>query len=219
MKVLIRAIARADAKPLTVHPSSVRVSARPRRVLDFDVEARPLHWISSEYVSKEITAMAWAWCDRPEDVTCYLLGETDPRHMLREFLKAYEQADMVTGHYIRCYDLPMINGALTEYQLPVLGDKLSQDTKIDLVRRAGLSGSQENIGAMLHLNHPKIKMDQAKWRDANRLTPEGRKLARERVVGDVQQHIEMRAALLRLGYLGVPKVWKSGSAQAEVYTP
>jgi hypothetical protein len=219
MKFVIRARAQIGVKPLTVHPSSVRVNARPRRVLDFDVEARPLHWISGDYVSKEITAIAWAWTDKPQDVTCYLLGEADPRHMLREFLKAYEQADMVTGHYIRGYDLPMINGALTEYQLPVLGDKLTQDTKIDLVRRQGLSGSQENIGAMLNLNHPKVKMDQAKWRDANRLTPEGHKLARERVVGDVRQHIEMRAALLRLGYLGVPKIWKSGSAQAEVYTP
>jgi hypothetical protein len=51
------------------------------------------------------------------------------------------------------------------------------------------------------------------------LTPEGRALARERVVGDVRQHIEMRARLLELGYLGHPKVWKSGSAQAEVYVP
>jgi hypothetical protein len=195
------------------------VRPRVRRVLDFDVEARPLHWISGDYVSKEITAMAWAWTDTPQDVTCYLLGETDPCHMLREFLRAYDQADMVTGHYIRGYDLPMVNGALTEYQLPVLGDKLTQDTKIDLVRRQGLSGSQENIGTMLGLNHPKVKMDQKKWRDANRLTPEGRALARERVVGDVRQHIEMRARLLELGYLGHPKVWKSGSAQAEVYTP
>jgi hypothetical protein len=188
-------------------------------VLDFDVEARPLHWISGDYVSKEITAMAWAWTDTPQDVTCYLLGETDPCVMLREFLRAYDLADMVTGHYIRGYDLPMVNGALTEYQLPVLGDKLTQDTKIDLVRRQGLSGSQENIGTMLGLNHPKVKMDQKKWRDANRLTPEGRALARERVVGDVRQHIEMRARLLELGYLGMPKIWKSGSAQVEQYTP
>jgi hypothetical protein len=101
----------------------------------------------------------------------------------------------------------------------VLGDKLTQDTKIDLVRRQGLSGSQENIGTMLGLNHPKVKMDQKKWRDANRLTPEGRALARERVVGDVRQHIEMRARLLELGYLGHPKIWKSGSAQVETYTP
>lgn len=189
------------------------------RVLDFDCEARPLHWISGDYVSKEITAIAWAWCDAPEDVTCYLLGETDPITMLQAFRAAYEQADMVTGHYIRGYDLPMVNGALTEYQLPVLGDKLTQDTKIDLVRRQGLSGSQENIGTMLKLEHPKVKMDQAKWRDANRLTPEGIALTRQRVRGDVLQHIEMRRRLLELGYLGTPVLWKGGAAPVEPYTP
>jgi hypothetical protein len=140
--------------------------------------------------------------------------------MLRAFLDAYAQADMVTGHYITGYDLPMVNGALTEYGLPALGDKLAHDTKVHLIKRQGLSSSQENIGAMLKLNHPKVKMDQAKWRDANRLTPEGRQLARERVVGDVQQHIEMRARLIEKGYLRPPSVWSSGSQQPDAtYTP
>ena len=189
------------------------------RVLDFDVEARPLHWISGDYVSKEITAIAWAWTDRPEDVTCLLLGECDPRDMLRQFSAVYARSDMVTGHFIRGYDLPMVNGALTEYQLPALGDKLSHDTKLDLVRRQGLSGSQENLGVMLGLEHGKVKMDQRKWRDANRLTPEGLAAVRERVVGDVQQHIEMRRRLLDLGYLAAPVMWKSGVHAAEEYTP
>jgi hypothetical protein len=195
------------------------VPNRALRILDFDVEARPLHWISGDYVSKEITAMAWAWTDKPEDVTCYLLGDTDPITMLQAFRRAYEQADMVTGHFIRGYDLPMVNGALTEYQLPALGDKLSHDTKLDLIRRQGLSGSQENLGAMLGLEHGKVKMDQAKWRAANRLTPEGLAAVRERVVGDVQQHIEMRRRLMDLGYLGPAVVWKSGVASEAVYTP
>lgn len=204
---------------IAIRPTRVAIPHRPMRVLDFDCEARPLHWISGDYVSKEITAIAWAWCDRPEQVSCYLLGEVDPITMLMAFRAAYDTADMVTGHFIRGYDLPMVNGALTEYQLPTLGDKLSQDTKIDLVRRQGLSGSQENIGTMLKLNHPKVKMDQAKWRDANRLTPEGMALTRERVTGDVRQHIEMRRRLIDLGYLAAPVVWRGGVSPIETYTP
>ena len=200
-------------------PAAVVIRARPQRVLDFDVEARPLHWISGDYVSKEITAMAWAWVDDPDNVECYLLGETSPVEMLTAFLDAYDRADLVTGHFIRGYDLPMINGSLTEYGMPALSDKWTHDTKLDLVRRQGLSGSQENLGAMLGLSHPKVRMDQRKWRDANRLTPEGRLLARERVIGDVKQHIEMRARLLELGYLAEPKKWESGKAPAETYTP
>jgi hypothetical protein len=208
-----------DPSVITLAPSAVVVRARPMRVLDFDCEARPLHWISGDYVSKEITAIAWAWCDKPEEVTCHLLGESDPVTMLMAFRAAYEQADMVTGHFIRGYDLPMVNGALTEYQLPTLPDKLSQDTKIDLVRRQGLSGSQENLGTMLGLEHPKVKMDQKKWRDANRLTPEGIIATRARVVGDVRQHIEMRQKLLDLGYLAAPVIWRGGTAPVEQYTP
>ena len=221
MKILIRPkrTAPAPTEAIRLERCVIRVPSRPLRVLDFDVEARPLHWISGDYVSKEITAMAWAWCDRPDEVTCYLLGETAPVDMLRAFLGAYAQADLVTGHYITGYDLPMVNGALTEYGLPVLPDKLVHDTKVHLIKRQGLSSSQENLGAMLKLQHPKVKMDQAKWRDANRLTPEGMALARERVVGDVQQHIELRARLLEKGYLAPPTIWRSGSAKLEAYTP
>ena len=207
------------ATALTLQPPRIRVSARPLRILDFDVEARPLHWISGDYVSKEITAIAWAWTDKPEDVTCYLLGDTDAPSFLRAFLDVYNAADLVTGHFIRGYDLPMVNGALTEYGLPALGDKLASDTKLDLVRRQGLSGSQENLGAMLGLVNPKVKMDQRTWREANRLTPEGLALVRERVVGDVRQHIELRAKLLERGYLAAPVMWRSGSAPTESYTP
>jgi hypothetical protein len=197
----------------------VIVKARPLRILDFDCEARPLHWIGGDYVSKEITAIAWAWTDTPEAVTCCLLGEMEPQEMLRQFVAAYNRADIVTGHFIRGYDLPMVNGSLTEYQMPALSKKMTHDTKIDFIRRQGLSSSQENLGSMLGLENPKVKMDQRMWRTANRLTPEGLELVRERVVGDVRQHIEMRARLLKLGYLGPPVMWEPGTAPQETYTP
>ena len=220
MKILIKTLRAVPSNQIILRPAVITITSRPMRILDFDVEARPLHWISNEYVSKEITAMAWAWVDQPEDVTCYLLGETEPVEMLQAFTAAYAQADIVTGHYIRGYDLPMISGALTEYQMRALGKKMTQDTKLDLVRRQGLSGSQENLGAMLGLQHPKVHMDQAKWRAANRLQPAGLTAARERVVGDVLQHIELRQRLLDLGYLGPPKMWESNSAAPiESYTP
>ena len=163
--------------------------------------------------------MAWAWCDDPTHTVCYLLGDASPIEMLTAFRAVYCQADIVTGHFIRGHDLPLINGALMEYHLPLLGRKLTHDTKLDLVRRQGLSMSQENIGAMLRLEHPKVQMNQTRWRDANRLTPEGRLLAKERVVGDVLQHIELRQRLLDLGYLGPPKWWEGGTSITEEYVP
>ncbi len=218
MVITIRTSRPSPTSHISIDSLKVTVPSRPMRVLDFDCEARPLHWISSDYVSKEITAIAWKFIGEDDPVECYLLGEVEPTEMLNRFTDAYAQADMVTGHYIKGYDLPMVNGALMEYQLPPLTDKLAQDTKIDLIPRAGISASQENIGAMLDLLHPKVKMNQATWRAANRLQPEGIKLTRERVIGDVMQHIEMRQRLLDLGYLSAPKVWRS-TAEIPAYVP
>jgi hypothetical protein len=222
MKFRIRtspAPAASSPHTITLLPSIVRIPHRQMRVLDFDCECRPLSFMGGDYVTKDITAMAWAWTDQPDDVTVYALGDVDQRTMLEAFRRAYDQADMVTGHYIRGFDLPLVNGAMTEQQMPSLADKLSHDTKLDLVRRHGMSGSQENLGAMLGLSHPKVSMNQHKWRDANRLTAEGIALSKERVVGDVKQHIEMRKRLLELGYLAGPKVWSAGGPVAEAYTP
>lgn len=204
----------AQATPrLEVRPPTVSVSSRPLAVLDFDCEARPLSFIGGDYVSKEITAIAWAWTHNPDVVECALLGIHDPTVMLQRFAAAFALADVVTGHYIRGFDIPTINGALMEYRLPVLPDKLSHDTKLDLARSAGISLSQESLGAMLRLDQKKVQMNQAKWRAANRLTPEGIEEARIRCVGDVQQHIAMRRELMQLGYLGPARWWRSRSSE------
>ena len=189
------------------------------RVLDFDIENRPLSYLGSDFTTAEVTAISWAWTDAPDDVTVYLLGETELPDILSAFLVAYNAADMVTGHYVSGHDLPMINGALVEYRMPALADKLVQDTKTDLIRIKGISKSQESLGAMFDLDAPKVQMNQAKWRAANRLTPEGLAMVRERVVGDVRQHIELRAELSRLGYLSPAKMWRSGHGQSAEYVP
>jgi hypothetical protein len=219
MLIRIRASKPASAPHLTIEPAPVTVRSRPLRILDFDVEARPLSWIGGDYVSKEITAIAWQFVGEPNP-DCRLLGETDAPSMLRAFLEAYDKADMVTGHFILGYDLPMVNGALFEHGFPPLGDKLAHDTKIHLVKAAGLSRSQESLGAMLQLDHVKEQMNQSLWRAANRLTPEGLLHVRRRVLGDVTQHIEMRQTLLDRGWLMPAKVWKSITEKPEpAYAP
>lgn len=189
------------------------VATRPAKVLDFDLECRPLHFYG-DFVSKEITAIAWAWCDKPDEVTCLLLGDMRLPKMLESFRAAWDAADLVTGHFIRGFDIPLICGALSEFGMPMLGDKWTQDTKLDLVRRHGMSSSQENLGSMLGLEHDKVQMNQARWRSANRLTKAGRAMARTRVEGDVKQHIEMRRRLLELGYLSKPKKWSARVSRA-----
>jgi hypothetical protein len=188
------------------------------RVLDFDIENRPLSYLGSDFTTAEVTAIAWAWVGSP-DVTVCLLGEEDLPQILRRFVAEYTQADLVTGHFILGHDLPMINGALMECGMPALGDKLVQDTKVHLMRAKGISKSQESLGAMFQLDAPKVSMNQSKWRAANRLTPEGLREVSARVRGDVLQHIELRRVLLERGLLAPPKLWRSGASQIEPYTP
>ena len=201
---------------LTIRPK-LQARIRPLRVLDFDIENRPLTYLGSDFTTAEVTAIAWAWVDKPEDVTVYLLGETDLPEILQAFVAVWNQADLVTGHFLRGHDIPMINGALVEFGMPMLCDRMTSDTKLDFGRTKGISLSQESLAAMRNLEKPKVQMNQAKWREANRLTPEGLAWVRERASGDVQQHIELRRELAQ--YLGPPRLWRSGSAPVETYTP
>lgn len=188
------------------------------RILDFDIECRPLHWINAEYVSKEITAIGAKWIgEGMKFPRVWLLGECTTEQMLTEFLDYYNQADMVAGHYIRGYDLPTLASALLEFDLPPLGDKLAHDTKKDLIKFEGLSKSQENLASTLGIPEPKIDMNQAKWRSANRLEQKGLELSYKRVYGDVVQNIAMREELLRRRALGPPVVWRSGPGNKPGY--
>lgn len=159
------------------------------------------------FTTDEITAIACSWVG-DDAVQTWLLGELTLREMVQGFLAVYQQADIVTGHYIRRHDLPHLNAACMELGLPPLPATMTSDTKLDLVKRKGISASQENLSHMFDLRHSKEHMSQIDWRSANRLTPEGLARTRERVEGDVRQHKELRAHLVKAGFLGPPRVWK-----------
>lgn len=187
-------------------------------ILDFDIEARPLGWYGGDFVHKEVTAIASAWIvnDEMQDLEVLLLNRRrgSSQRMLKAFRKRYDQAGIVTGHYIRGFDLPVINSAMLEFGLPPLDPKQTQDTKGDLIRFSGLSKSQENLGSVLGIPAPKVGMSQGDWREANRLTPRGLELVAERVSADVVQHVELRRALRNAGFLSPPKVWEPGASSS-----
>jgi hypothetical protein len=181
------------------------------RVLDFDIENRPLSYWYDGKSTAEITAIAWWWIGEDAEPECYCLdrrGRASAVAMLEAFSAAYAEADLVTGHYIRRHDLPIIQAALVELELPLLGAKLSSDTRLDLVKFSDIAKSQEALGAMLGLESPKVGMTQSDWREANRLTADGIDKTRGRVIGDVVQHAELRAALLERGLLRAPRTWR-----------
>lgn len=194
--------------------------SRPLRILDFDLENRPLSYIQPEWCSAEVTAIAWSWLDSDDVHTLLLtsngkyLGQDGKRYKPAaafEYFKAIlESADIVTGHYIRKHDLPIINTSLMDNKLAPLGPLLVSDTQQDLVKRKDISASQESLAAMLGLPEPKRHMTQNEWREANRLFSDDRlALSRERCVGDVLQHKALRVELVRRHLLGSPRMWRS----------
>lgn len=178
------------------------------RVLTFDLENRPSTYWIPDRPTAEVTAIAWGFT--PRQIECALLTKDGDsyREMLAAFREAYEQADMVTGHYIRRHDLPILNGAMVEVGLPILSPKLSLDTKLDSVNWKDIPKSQEHLCEMLGVPAPKVQMTQQMWREANRLTDAGLVLTYKRAVGDVKQHFQLRKVMVERGLLTEPRVWK-----------
>lgn len=190
------------------------LSSKPAKVLDFDIETRRIGFHSAGRFAPdgcEPVIIAWGWADGHGLDSTWMAGVWTKRrykHMLQRWLHAYAEADVVTGHYIRKFDLPILNGACLEMGLGPLPEKLVSDTKTDLINIAGLSQSQENLSAMLELEQHKFHMSDNDWRSVARLTPEGIEEARKRCTKDVAQHQALRERLIEEGFLGRPEVWK-----------
>lgn len=209
-------------------------SERHLRILDFDIENRPLSYWVPDRPSAEVTSIAWmvaglhdtlqvvglappCW-HRGHEAKCpdmpdFLMSMPD---LLDTFVAEYNRADMVTGHYIIMHDLPIVNAMLYEQRMPLLTDKLASDTKLHMFSKKDLPATQEYLLELLDVKCPlgmtleKFHMTQPRWREANRLSPAGTELTKRRVTSDVHAHSHMRESMLDAGWLRSPTVWRSG---------
>lgn len=179
------------------------------RVLHFDIETRRVGFFTSGPFSPdgcEPIALAVSWADSKQ-VDTWIVGKVTLPDLLKAWVEVYAEATVVTGHYVLKFDLPVLQGALMEAGMPPLGPKKVSDTKQHLLKRGGLSASQENLSEMYRLEASKFHMNDTRWRNAARMKPDGLALAKQRVIGDVRQHKLLRAKLLERGWLREPKVW------------
>lgn len=194
------------------------------RILDFDIENRPLSYWVQDRPTAEVTAIASMWVGDHDSMEVWLLqpGMDGPGRMLERFVERYNEADMVTGHYIRRHDLPIINGALYELGMPLLSAKLTCDTKLDMFKKADIPANQEYLIELLKPTCPlgwepyKEHMSQNDWREANRLVPNGLKRTATRVSSDVHSHMHLRDEMLARGLLRPPSIWNPGGGFSEV---
>lgn len=184
-------------------------SPKPIRILDWDIETRRIGFHNAGRFNPdgcEPVAIAAQFVGT-KHVYYWDITKNDTADMLAKFRAVYDKCDIAAGHYVRKFDLPIINGALLEHGLPLLPAKRISDTKTDLTTREGLSASQENLALMLGLEENKFHMADFNWRAVARLEPGAMKACRIRVVSDVKQHIALRQALLEAGALKFPRVW------------
>jgi len=172
------------------------------RILDFDIETQLVGFHKGGKFNPDgcrPVIISWSWMDEEEVYTREVTGKT-----LEEFRTQYDKADVVTGHYIRKFDLPIINMRLLELHKPRLNVKIAWDTKADLIPFGGASKSQENMSAMLGLQEEKYHMSDTDWRNMDK---DMKKKVMERNAQDVIQHKEMFRKLGELEYLSKPKEW------------
>jgi DNA polymerase elongation subunit (family B) len=186
-----------------------KVTRTPALILDFDTECRPMHY-NEWRPESQITAIAWSWGAALDGHVYVELLEPDGSNeaaMLRRFLLAYVDADVVTGHYVRKHDLPLLNDHYVRLGMPPLLPRMVQDTQADMTAIKGLGKSQDNLATTFGLASAKHHMTGADWRLANQLSEEGAEMTKKRVVDDVRQHMELREAMVARGLLKPPRMW------------
>jgi hypothetical protein len=125
--------------------------------------------------------------------------------MLTPLLNAIKQAEMLTGHNIERFDLPVINAEAMRLALEPIRSVLVQDT-MRLFRAKGFKKGQDNLGGLLKIPAKKMALDWQAWQDA--YDEDDWQTIRDRCESDVVMHKQMRQKLLDLGYLRTPRIWR-----------
>ena len=179
------------------------------RILDFDTESLAAGFADPEWVPQKITCCAWSWVGedvihvRATDFAGFFQTERRGR-MLKPFLAAVRQADLLTGHNINRHDLGVINAESIRCGFGSLPSLLIQDT-MRLPKTKGLKKGQDNLSELFDVPAEKMTLSWQGWDDA--YAEPGWPRVKERCRADVAQNKLLRAELLERGLLGEPFRW------------
>ena len=182
------------------------------RILDFDLETIAAGFADPAWVPQKITCVAWSWVDEEEVQvrTCGprgLFGRPESRaRMLVPLLAAIDDADLLTGHNLLRFDLPVLNAECLRLNLEPVRQALVQDT-MRVVRTKGFKKGQDNLGLLLNVPAEKVALTWQAWQDA--YDEQGWPTILERCASDVRQHKQVRVEMLRRGMLKAPIVWRA----------
>lgn len=200
----------------------VTVRTRPTRRLVFDLESRPSAFWFGDKTTAEITAIGWKWEHEPGVHTLMLRQDgrflhddrkrpVSAHHAYSLFRGELAAADLVYGHNVSRFDLPLFQAGLHRLQLPMLPELRVTDTLTDYPKAKDMSRSLENLSEMHGVDEQgKKHMSVRQWEQANKLTPAGIREARERVTTDVLLQERLRLQLVEEGRLSEPRRWRPG---------
>lgn len=179
------------------------------RTLDFDLETIAAGFADPQWVPQKITCVAWSWIgsDEIDSRVCGVEGIYNRdvrRNMLLPFLEALGEADMVTGHNLLRFDLPILNAECMRLDLSTLKPVKVQDT-MRFSRTKGFKKGQDNLAGLLQTMERKLSLDWQQWEDAYEESDWG--TIRERAVSDVRMHKQMRVKMIKRGWLKNPIMW------------
>ena len=193
-------------------------SARSLRVRDFDFESKPL-WFWYEKPTAVLTSISFmdSVGGQPDhDSLTTEVAPLDTRvqyvDWLRHITEVLTTADVLTGHNIDRFDLPLFQAQLVRQGLPALPTLTTQDT-MRLVKKRDVSFSQESlinyaalkatcpIGMPIYKHHLSIP----EWEDAAMGWSD--EVLIERPMSDVHGHVHLREVLIEKGYLCAPRTW------------
>ena len=187
-------------------------------VLDFDFESKPL-WFWWDKPTAVLTSMSFMQIVDGQPNHDSLSTEVAPlstREAYMEWLMHVRQvltgSNVLTGHNIDRFDLPLFQAQLMRHGLPGLPSMLTQDT-MRLPKRRDASISQESlinylalkptcpIGMPIYKHHLSIP----EWEDA--ALGWNDEILVERPMSDVHGHAHLRETLIEKGYLAPPHLW------------
>lgn len=200
--------------PLESHKSLSALQELPpatvTRILDWDCETIAAGFDDPQWVPHKITCVAWSWIGSDEinariSTSEGLFSRPERRRkMLEPLLEAIGKADMVTGHNLIRFDLPVLNAECLRLGFPSLGGILVQDT-MRLVRTKGFKKGQDNISYLLDVPINKIPLTWQQWQDA--YEEKGWATVVERCKSDVAGHKLMRQEMMDRKWLRAPIRW------------
>jgi DNA polymerase elongation subunit (family B) len=210
----VKPLSKLAERPHSSTSSLPRLSPLPaarNRILDFDVETIAAGFADPQWVPQKITCVAWSWVgeDKVHSRICGTDGIYHAPHkrrrMLEALVEAINEADVLTGHNILRFDLPVINSECLRLGMQPLGIQRVHDT-MNIVKTKGFKKGQDVLIELNDIPLRKMALSWQGWEQAYSET--GWKTVRERCESDVLGHKMLYQRMTELGWLKGERKWR-----------